>query len=543
MRSWSTRSYAALGVLDESGSRLAEFITVGFSEEETDRIGARPEGHGILGLLILDPQPLRLPDLHAHPDSFGFPPGHPPMTSFLGVPIRLRGVVYGNLYLTDKADGQVFTDVDQELAVGLAAAAGVAIENARLHEQTRTAGLLDERERIARDLHDDVIQRLFATGLSLQAAAHALHDPAAVARITGAVEDLNVSIRQIRSTIFELNQRRSAEVSLRGDIIAVCDEAATTLGFKPRDDITGPIDSSRHRADTQPPAALPTRGAVQRRPPRSRLRPSRSISASASGRLRLHVADDGVGYRPTPGRPSSGLDNMRVRASALGGAFSIERRDRGRHAHDVGRPSRHLTSVVPHARWDARPYAERVRRAIVSVVSARSSSEATVATPARDRLVVGFDASNAAGPTIAWARAEAAARAVSLRIVSFAVRGPADGTEHIQHSDTLVSYAADTDLVVVGASTSGDTTGWLRRCVADGASRRSACPLVVVRGDTRQPLQRIVVGIDNLSGAEAALDWAADEARLHIAELVVVHAWQRRDGPSRFDPQQRSREI
>ena len=130
--------YAALGVLDESGSRLAEFITVGLDDEETRRIGARPEGHGILGLLILDPQPLRLPDLHAHPDSFGFPPGHPPMTSFLGVPIRLRGVVYGNLYLTDKADGEVFTDVDQELVVGLAAAAGLAIENARLHEQAGT---------------------------------------------------------------------------------------------------------------------------------------------------------------------------------------------------------------------------------------------------------------------------------------------------------------------------------------------------------------------------------------------------------------------
>ena len=321
-------SYAALGVLDESGSRLGEFITVGFSEDETARIGARPEGHGILGLLILDPQPLRLPDLHAHPDSFGFPPGHPPMTSFLGVPIRLRGVVYGNLYLTDKADGQVFTDVDQELAVGLAAAAGLAIENARLHEQTRTAGLLDERERIARDLHDDVIQRLFATGLSLQAAAHALHDPAAVARIMGAVEDLNVSIRQIRSTIFELNQRRSSEVSLRGDIIAVCDEAATTLGFQPRYDITGPIDSS---------VIEPTRSHLLLCLREALSNVARHADASAvqidlsvgRGRLRLHVVDDGVGYRPTPGRPSSGLDNMRVRATALGGMFSIEHRAEG----------------------------------------------------------------------------------------------------------------------------------------------------------------------------------------------------------------------
>ncbi|MEO7397272.1 MAG: GAF domain-containing protein, partial [Ilumatobacteraceae bacterium] len=99
--------YAALGVLDESGSRLAEFITIGLTAEQTSLIGARPEGHGILGLLILEPKPLRLPDLHEHPDSFGFPPGHPPMTSFLGVPIRLRGEVFGNLYLTDKSDGQV----------------------------------------------------------------------------------------------------------------------------------------------------------------------------------------------------------------------------------------------------------------------------------------------------------------------------------------------------------------------------------------------------------------------------------------------------
>ena len=320
--------YAALGVLDESGSRLAEFITVGFSEEETARIGARPEGHGILGLLILDPKPLRLPDLHTHPDSFGFPPGHPPMTSFLGVPIRLRGVVYGNLYLTDKADGQVFNDVDQELAVGLAAAAGLAIENARLHEQTRTAGLLDERERIARDLHDDVIQRLFATGLSLQAAAQTVEDPAAVTRILGAVDDLNVSIRQIRATIFELNQRRSVEVSLRGDIVAICDDASTTLGFAPHYDIQGPIDST---------VVEPTRSHLLLCLRESLSNVARHAQASTvrvdvrvdRGRLALTVSDDGVGYQHTAGRPSSGLDNMRVRAGALGGVFTIETRSVG----------------------------------------------------------------------------------------------------------------------------------------------------------------------------------------------------------------------
>jgi len=302
---------------------------VGLDDEETLRIGLRPEGHGLLGLLILEPKPLRLPDLHAHPDSFGFPPGHPPMTSFLGVPIRLRGVVYGNLYLTDKADGQVFTDVDQELAVGLAAAAGLAIENARLHEQARLAGLLEERERIARDLHDDVIQRLFATGLSLQAAAQIVTEPAAVARIMRAVDDLDVSIRQVRSTIFELHQRLSVLHSLRADILSVCNESTTPLGFKPSCDIAGAIDSTVDDS-TGGHVLLCLREAlsnVARHAHATRVAVSVVVD---DGRLTLTVADDGVGFRSTTGQHSSGLDNMRVRAESLGGAFSIEAQpDRG----------------------------------------------------------------------------------------------------------------------------------------------------------------------------------------------------------------------
>ena len=324
----SIARYAALGVLDETGSRLAEFITVGFTEDETAQIGARPEGHGILGLLILDPKPLRLPDLHAHPDSYGFPPGHPPMTSFLGVPIRSRGVVYGNLYLTDKADGQVFTDVDQELAVGLAAAAGVAIENARLHEQAEAAGLLDERQRIARDLHDDVIQRLFATGLSLEAVAQVITDPVAQQRIRGALDDLNVSIRQIRATIFELHQRRSSVGSLRSDVLAVCEQAAATLGFKPSCDIQGLIDTAVDEP-WRSHLLLCLREALSNVARHARATAVFVTVRVDGDRLELRVADDGVGYRPIPGRGASGLDNMRVRAGALGGTFSIDTRPTG----------------------------------------------------------------------------------------------------------------------------------------------------------------------------------------------------------------------
>jgi signal transduction histidine kinase len=315
--------YAALGVLDASGSRLAEFITVGLDAEETARIGDRPEGHGLLGLLILEPEPLRLPDLHAHPESFGFPPGHPPMTSFLGVPIRLRGVAYGNLYLTDKADGQVFTDVDQELAVGLAAAAGLAIENARLHEQARTAGLLDERERIARDLHDDVIQRLFATGLSLQATARTVKEPSAVQQITRAIDEIDVSIRQIRSTIFELHQRWATAQSLRGEIVAICHEASKALGFTPTCDISGPIDSAVAEP-TRSHALLCLREALSNVARHARATRVDVAVTVGPGKLSLTVSDDGIGYFPATNGQSSGIDNMLVRAQSLGGTFTIE---------------------------------------------------------------------------------------------------------------------------------------------------------------------------------------------------------------------------
>jgi two-component system sensor histidine kinase DevS len=129
--------YGALGVLNEAGTGLAEFITVGVDEETHRAIGALPKGLGLLGALITDARPLRLADLREHPDRNGFPPNHLPMTSFLGVPIRVRNVVFGNLYLTDKTNGEDFTEDDEELALALAAAAGVAIDNARLFDQLR----------------------------------------------------------------------------------------------------------------------------------------------------------------------------------------------------------------------------------------------------------------------------------------------------------------------------------------------------------------------------------------------------------------------
>lgn len=129
--------YGALGVSGGDGDGLVEFVMEGIDEDLGERIGPPPSGRGVLGLLMDDPKPIRLDDIRMHPASVGFPPNHPPMRTFLGVPVRIRDEVYGNLYLTEKAGGQPFSEDDEVLAEALAAAAGIAIANARLYEQAR----------------------------------------------------------------------------------------------------------------------------------------------------------------------------------------------------------------------------------------------------------------------------------------------------------------------------------------------------------------------------------------------------------------------
>ena len=122
--------YAALGVLDEQRGALSRFVTVGIDDERRRAIGQLPTGRGVLGELIVHPTPLRLADVGAHPHSYGFPPGHPPMRTFLGVPVEVAGVAFGNLYLTDKEGGGEFTQEDEDALVVLAEFAGVAIDHA-----------------------------------------------------------------------------------------------------------------------------------------------------------------------------------------------------------------------------------------------------------------------------------------------------------------------------------------------------------------------------------------------------------------------------
>ena len=159
-RELSGARYAALGVTDESRAELERFVTIGIGEDDRERIGDLPKGRGVLGELIAHPVPLRLADVGAHPHSYGFPPGHPPMRTFLGVPVLIRGVPFGNLYLTEKANGEEFTEEDERSIMLLAEFAGVAIDHARRYsrldsqhtELKRTVDALDATLQIARAL-------------------------------------------------------------------------------------------------------------------------------------------------------------------------------------------------------------------------------------------------------------------------------------------------------------------------------------------------------------------------------------------------------
>jgi signal transduction histidine kinase len=325
--------YGALGVLDETRTRLAQFITVGVDDETHKAIGNLPEGHGILGLIIVEAKPIRLPDLSEHPDSYGFPPNHPPMKSFLGVPIRLRDEVFGNLYLTDKKTGEVFTDVDEELCVALAAAAGVAIENARLHARVQELTLVEDRERIARELHDTVIQRLFATGLALQSTARLIPTDAdaAVSRVELAVDDLDLTVKYIRSAIFELEGARVSQSGPRRQILDVIEQAAEPLGFEPRVLIDGPLDSGLDDA-TVADAVATLREALTNVAKHARASHV-DVEVIVDGEnVSLEVIDDGVGPRDrkrSEADAGRGLENMSTRAGRHGGSCELRAGDKG----------------------------------------------------------------------------------------------------------------------------------------------------------------------------------------------------------------------
>ena len=311
--------YGALGVLNEDGRALDQFLTVGLSQEEERAIGARPTGRGVLGVLIGEDKPVRLANLAPSPDSFGFPPDHPAMTSFLGIPIRVHGEVYGILYLTNKKTAQEFSEDDEELVHALAMAAGIAIENARLHGLVRDRALTEDRDRIARDLHDSVIQRLFAIGLSLQGTARLVERPEAVMRIGEAIEKLDETIRQLRKAIFDIELTINKE-GLHPKVLDLVHELRPVLGLLPQVSFSGPVDTmvSDPLAEEVLAVLREALTNVGKHAHASQV----VITVAAGEELRLVVADDGDGIGDG-NAAGLGLKNLRQRAERLGGNIEL----------------------------------------------------------------------------------------------------------------------------------------------------------------------------------------------------------------------------
>lgn len=319
--------YGAISVLAPDGS-IDEFITEGITDEERAKIGDPPTGHGILELLITEARPLRLADLTTHPGSVGFPPHHPPMRSLLGSPILARGKVFGNIYVTDKQGEDEFTIDDERALQVLATQAGVAVENARLYEdmlraqdEVRRLEVMDERERIAKELHDGVIQSLFAVGMSLQGAAALAQDEGITVRIEGAVEDIDGAIRDLRNYIFGLRPGILADRQL--------DQALRELGaeFEERSGVVTVVDVdpgiAAELASIASDVVQVTREALSNVGRHAEATTCRvSLRRGVEGAV-LVIDDDGRGFEPGAGGKGLGIGNLRDRVTSLGGSLDI----------------------------------------------------------------------------------------------------------------------------------------------------------------------------------------------------------------------------
>ena len=318
--------YAALGVPDGEGG-FSRFITAGMSDELIAAMGPLPRTHGLLGAMLDTREPYRTEDIHTHPRFRGWwPRAHPDMRSFLGVPIVARGGVIGALYLTDKEDGDAFTDEDERLIVLLAAHAAIAIENARLHERARELSIVEERNRLARELHDAVTQQLFGVVLAAEAAGELLArgDAAAAGEVERVQELARAAMDELRSVVFELRPA-SLEAEGLGRVLGKHVEVLRRVSGR----------EIGYALGSPPPLGAAAAGQVFRIAQEALQNALRHADAGridvrlgdGEGRLVLEVADDGRGF--DPGAPvlrgrRLGLTSMEERAAELGGWLAVE---------------------------------------------------------------------------------------------------------------------------------------------------------------------------------------------------------------------------
>ncbi len=320
--------YAALGILDSDRSRPDRFITVGIDDSTRVRIGALPEGRGVLGVLINDPKPLRLKNVSDHPRSYGFPEHHPPMGSFLGVPILIGGEAFGNLYLTEKEGGD-FDEVDDESVIILAEWAAIAIANARsvARDRLRRSMEASERERKfwARELHDETLQGLGALRVVLGSALRVGTPEAMSGAIDQATDELGGEIDKLRALITELRPAALDELGLMAAIEALTERSATTAGLDIKTDFALPETWGRERLDPELESTVYrlvqealTNVVKHARAERVDLKVSMDGDA-----VTVSVRDDGVGFDPATTSEGFGLVGMRERLELIGGHVQV----------------------------------------------------------------------------------------------------------------------------------------------------------------------------------------------------------------------------
>lgn len=315
--------YGALGVVGPDGY-LSEFITTGISVEVRESIGALPRGHGLLGVLIRLGRSLRVPNIGKDPRRVGFPPNHPAMTSLLGVPIRIHGQVIGDLYLTDKVGGPEFTEEDQRQIELLAAHAGIAIENARLYRRLGELTLLHERERIARDLHDGIIQDIYAATLQLEDTCEDVPQAYIRARMMGIADRLSGVITDIRTYIQGL-RAGSLEGRLLADAVAaLVRDIDGRGGLRARYFLHGqPFGLPEDQASTLMLIAREALSNVVKYAAASTVEVHLTYEGAG---VTLNVQDDGRGFDPALARgiEHRGIRNMRMRTDEAGGTLSLQ---------------------------------------------------------------------------------------------------------------------------------------------------------------------------------------------------------------------------
>jgi signal transduction histidine kinase len=329
-RELSHAKYGALGVLEEEGRWIEQFIFSGIPSHSRMKMGATPRGFGLLGAVIEEGRPIRVSHIGEDKRSFGFPNFHPMMQSFLGVPIRFKGEVIGELYLADKTglsgEPVVFTGQDQYILEMFATQAAIAIKNAQLYRQAQQLTILQERERFGMDLHDGIIQSIYAIGLMLDDTQHRLHETPdqAKAGIDHAIAGLNDVIRDIRNYILDLRPNRFQGRDLKEGLSELTRELCANSFLN----VNLEWDGS-NIAGLDPEKTVEILHIAQESLSNIRKHARAThvdIFLEAEGEaLRLMIKDDGIGlnFEKIKNSTGNGLRNMRERAHMLGGKFEI----------------------------------------------------------------------------------------------------------------------------------------------------------------------------------------------------------------------------